>query len=68
MRLACELDRMPGRLVAYSVEIGEYSFGRGMSSPVAEAADRIAERISADVAEHLEEPGIAPAPQATASV
>lgn len=53
VRLARELDRLPGRLIVYVVEIDEFCFGAGMSGPVSRAADHIAEHVEADLAEFL---------------
>ncbi|GAB4004580.1 hypothetical protein GCM10029992_50030 [Glycomyces albus] len=53
MRLARELDRLPGRLIVYAVEISEFCFGAGISGPVSRAADHIAEHVEADLAEFL---------------
>ena len=56
VRLARELDRLPGRLIVYAVEIGDFAFGNGMSTPVIEAADHVVEHVLKDIAEHMGEP------------
>ncbi|MEU5872150.1 hydrogenase maturation protease [Glycomyces sp. NPDC047369] len=51
VRLACEVDRMPERLVVYGVEMDEYGFGMRLSGPVRRAAGHVAEQVGADLAE-----------------
>lgn len=59
VRLARELDRLPGRLVVYGVEIGEFGFGGGMSAPVSEAADHVVAHVLKDLEEHQSEQRLA---------
>ncbi|WP_432825954.1 hydrogenase maturation protease [Dactylosporangium sp. CA-092794] len=47
--LARTLGRLPARLVVYGVEAADTDFGTGLSPGVAEAADRLAARIAAEV-------------------
>jgi len=49
IELARVLDRLPGRLVLYAVEVAEVGHGRGLTPAVADAARRLAERIVTEV-------------------
>lgn len=51
--LAAALDRLPDRLLIFAVEGAEFSFGVGLSSPVAAAVPALADRLRKE----LEEPG-----------
>jgi hydrogenase maturation protease len=50
VELARVLDRLPGELVLYAVEVARVGHGEGLSAPVAEAAARLARDIAAEVA------------------
>jgi hydrogenase maturation protease len=45
VELARSLDRLPGQLIAYLVEGERFEIGASLSPGVAEAVDRVAERI-----------------------
>jgi hydrogenase maturation protease len=49
IELARVLDRLPGRLVLYAVEVAEVGHGRGLTPAVADAARRLADRILTEV-------------------
>jgi hydrogenase maturation protease len=51
VELALALGRMPGRLVVFAVEGADFRFGSGLTPPVARAADDVAARIGAILAE-----------------
>jgi hydrogenase maturation protease len=48
VELARVLGRLPARLVLFAVEVDDTGYGVGLSLPVAEAAERIAEQIAAE--------------------
>lgn len=50
VELARVLDRLPGELVLYAVEVDRVGYGQGLSAPVAEAAARLAGDIAAELA------------------
>jgi len=52
VRLAVDLDRLPGRLVAYTVEVSEYSFLWRMSAQIDAVADRLVGLVRAEVPEY----------------
>jgi hydrogenase maturation protease len=43
LELARALGRLPSKVVVYGIEGESFDFGKGLSSPVAEAADRLTE-------------------------
>jgi hydrogenase maturation protease len=45
LALARALDRMPGRIVLYVVEVADVAFGAELSAPVAAAAHTVADEI-----------------------
>jgi hydrogenase maturation protease len=45
LALARALDRTPGRLVVYAIEVADVGYGIGLSAPVAAAAATVANRI-----------------------
>lgn len=47
VELARVLDRLPGRLELYAIEVDDVGIGQGLSAPVAEAAHRVAADIHA---------------------
>jgi hydrogenase maturation protease len=49
MELAREVERLPGHLVSYAVEVGDTAFGRGLSAPVAAAVGVLVERVEEDI-------------------
>jgi hydrogenase maturation protease len=49
VELARILGRLPSRLVLFAVEVDDTGYGIGLSAPVAEAAERMAEEIFAEV-------------------
>jgi hydrogenase maturation protease len=49
VELARELGRLPDRLVVFGVEVDDTGFGTGLSPTVADAADRVAEEIAAEI-------------------
>jgi len=49
IELARALDRLPGRLVLYAVEVADVGHGQGLSPPVAAASARLADAIRAEV-------------------
>ena len=49
IELAGVLDRLPGRLVLFALVGAEFSYGPGLSAPVAEAARRVARDIAAEL-------------------
>jgi hydrogenase maturation protease len=49
VELARVLDRLPGELVLYAVEVDRVDYGEGLSPPVARAAERLAGDIAAEV-------------------
>ena len=50
VRLGDALGRRPARLVVYAVEAADLGFGRGLSSSVAAAVERVADAVVADLA------------------
>jgi hydrogenase maturation protease len=50
VELARVLDRLPGELVLYAVEVDHVGHGEGLSAPVTEAAARLAGDIAAELA------------------
>ena len=50
VELARVLDRLPGELVLYAVEVDRVGYGEGLSGPVARAAERLAGDIAAELA------------------
>jgi len=50
VELARVLDRLPGELVLYAVEVDRVGYGEGLTPPVARAAERLAGDIAAEVA------------------
>ena len=48
--LALALDRMPGTLVVYAVEVGSSGFGTGLTPPVEAAADAVAAAVTVELA------------------
>jgi hydrogenase maturation protease len=50
VELARVLDRLPGELVLYAVEVDRVGYGEGLTPAVAEAAERLAENIAVEVA------------------
>ena len=50
VELARVLDRLPGELVLYAVEVDRVGYGEGLTPEVALAAERLAEDIAAEVA------------------
>ena len=50
VELARVLDRLPGELVLYAVEVDRVGYGEGLTHAVAEASERLAEDIAAEVA------------------
>jgi hydrogenase maturation protease len=53
VELARVLDRLPGELVLYAVEVDQVGYGEGLTAPVAEAAERLASDIAAELAAGL---------------
>jgi hydrogenase maturation protease len=49
VRLAAVLDRCPGRLIGYAVEVAEAEFGPGLSPEVARAVPEVCRRIVAEL-------------------
>ncbi len=49
VELARVLGRLPTRLVLFAVEAEDTGYGFGLSTPVAEAAERMAEEIFAEI-------------------
>jgi hydrogenase maturation protease len=47
VELARVLDRLPGRLELYAIEVDRIGYGQGLSPPVVAAAQRVAEEILA---------------------
>jgi hydrogenase maturation protease len=45
LELARTLGRLPRKVVVYGIEGESFRFGKGLSSPVAEAADRLTEAL-----------------------
>lgn len=52
LELACELNRLPGHLVSYAVQVAHTAFGRGLTVPVAKAAGVLVERVEEDIARY----------------
>ncbi|WP_327701008.1 hydrogenase maturation protease [Streptomyces decoyicus] len=50
--LARELDRLPGELLLYVVEVADTSLGTGLSPPVAAAVGPLVQQIGEDIAHH----------------
>jgi hydrogenase maturation protease len=50
VELAKALDRLPGRLVLYTVEVAETGYGIGLSSPIAGAVPDLVEAILRELA------------------
>jgi hydrogenase maturation protease len=50
VELARVLDRLPGELVLYAVEVDRVGYGEGLSGPVARAGERLAGDIAAELA------------------
>lgn len=50
VELARALDRLPGRLVFYTVEVAETGFGTGLSAEVAAAIPSITDAVLAELA------------------
>ena len=53
VELARVLDRLPERLALYAVEVGDVSYGEGLSPPVAATARRLAGEIYAEVRDDI---------------
>jgi hydrogenase maturation protease len=49
VELARVLGRLPGRMVVFAIEAADTSLGLGLTEHVAEAADRVADEIAAEV-------------------
>ncbi|TNC24171.1 hydrogenase maturation protease [Amycolatopsis alkalitolerans] len=49
VRLAKELDRLPGRLLVFAVEAADLSLGVGLTPPVAAAVPRVVEAITGEL-------------------
>lgn len=49
VELAAALERLPGRLVFYTVEVGETGYGRGLSPAVAAAVPTVTEAVLAEL-------------------
>ena len=49
IRLARALDRMPGRLIVHAIEAADLAQGPGLTPPVAEAVDVVADAILDDL-------------------
>lgn len=47
--LARELGRLPARMVMFGIEAADSGYGTGLTPAVAQAVDRVAEMITADV-------------------
>ncbi|WP_225829910.1 hydrogenase maturation protease [Streptomyces sp. NK08204] len=52
VEVAWELDRLPGRLVAYAVEAADTSLGPGLSPRVAAAVDTLVARVEDEIVRH----------------
>jgi hydrogenase maturation protease len=53
VQLARELDRLPDRMIVFGIEVADTQFGTGLSPSVANAADRVAAEIAAELPAHL---------------
>lgn len=49
VELARVLDRLPGELILYAVEVDQVGYGEGLTPAVADASERLAEDIAAEV-------------------
>lgn len=49
VELARSLDRLPGRLIIYAIEVSDLSIGAQLSDDVAEAVERLAAEINAQL-------------------
>jgi len=49
VELARSLDRLPGRLIIYAIEVSDLSIGAELSDDVAEAVERLAAEINAQL-------------------
>lgn len=62
--LSRALDRLPGRLVVYTVEAADTGVGDGLSAAVAASVGAVADRVAAEVAEIAGRPAAgAPSPE-----
>jgi hydrogenase maturation protease len=52
VELARALDRMPDRIVFYTVEVSETGFGTGLSAPVAAAVPAVAAAVLRELGRH----------------
>ncbi|MEV8550232.1 hydrogenase maturation protease [Streptomyces glaucescens] len=52
VELARQLNRLPGRLVAYAVETADTSVGEGLSEPVAAVVDFVAQQVEGEIVRH----------------
>lgn len=57
VELARALDQLPGRCVVYAVEGGSFEAGAPLSPAVAAAAAEAAERVRAEIAATMDQPG-----------
>ncbi|MEU2222874.1 hydrogenase maturation protease [Streptomyces sp. NPDC018347] len=52
VEVAWEVNRLPGRLVAYAVEAADTSLGPGLSSPVSAVVDVLVRRVEDEIVRH----------------